>query len=139
MLGVGGVGRYSAAGDTRPLRSSDRAESAGLQEEKEEKVKKKKKKKTNTSNLSFGDDVEEMVPEELEAKNEELWVIRFSNQLSGNKLASALNLLNSHDILEGALKGATLREDYAPKGAMQKQLEGLLAVENPRNKNAKKK
>ena len=59
-------------------------------------------------------------------KARELWVIRFSNGHSGQLLSSAFSLMDQEDILDRACAGAHYREDHAPKGSLQKALEGLI-------------
>ena len=76
--------------------------------------------------------------EEPDPDSEELWVLRLGTNQAASRLSSALNFLHSHDILSKALH-AEFRQDRAPKGGLQKQLEGLISSNNPKgSKNGQK-
>ena len=82
--------------------------------------------------LRGGDDkdAKEEVDQEGEA---ELWIIRFAQNPTGHALYSALVLLDQSDVVDKCWR-ATLRPDRAPKGGLQRQIEGLLGNELPQGR-----
>ena len=63
-----------------------------------------------------------------EEQEAELWILRFATTQQGHMLSSAFRLLDSYDVVDRALRGK-IRADRAPKGNLQKQIEGLLSAE----------
>lgn len=59
-------------------------------------------------------------------KDKEIWLMRFAPNPHGHKCEQALAFLDSLDIVDQALMGAEIRQDRAPKGGLQRALEGVL-------------
>ena len=53
---------------------------------------------------------------EEEGLNQELWVLKFSNCITGNKMRMAFDLVEGYDLLERYGKGARTRQDLRPWG-----------------------
>jgi len=77
--------------------------------------------------VNKSDDVE-VDDESNEEQEAELWILRFATTQQGHMLSSAFRLLDSYDVVDRALRGK-IRADRAPKGNLQKQIEGLLSAE----------
>lgn len=52
--------------------------------------------------------------------------MRFAPNLHGHKCEQALAFLDSVHVVDQALMGAQIRQDRAPKGGLQRALEGIL-------------
>ena len=72
------------------------------------------------------------VPRSVEGEAE-LWIIRFAQNPTGHSLYSALVTLDQSDTVDKCWR-ATLRPDRAPKGGLQRQIEGLLGNELPQRR-----
>lgn len=65
----------------------------------------------------------------------ELWMMRFASNQPGQKLNQAMHLLGQQNVIDECLRVA-IRADRAPKGGLQRQLEGLLGDERPQKSSA---
>ena len=57
-------------------------------------------------------------------KVKELWTLKISQCPNGNKLASAVTKLDSYHMLDAV--SLSMSQDYAPKGGLQRAIEGVL-------------
>lgn len=57
-------------------------------------------------------------------KVKELWTLKLSQTPNGNRLGGALAKLDQYDLLDAISAG--LSQDYAPKGGLQRAIEGVL-------------
>ena len=122
---------------------SDAQNTRGLSEDEVKKLKAAAASLANSSRLQTGlhrfwrlrggDDKAEAA-DQAEAEGEaELWIIRFAQNPTGHSLYSALVMLDQSDTVDKCWR-ATLRPDRAPKGGLQRQIEGLLGNELPQRR-----
>ena len=121
---------------------SDAQNTKDLSEEELKKLKAAAASLSNSSRLQTGlhrfwrlrggDDKEAADSTEMEGEAE-LWIIRFAQNPTGHSLYSALVTLDQSDTVDKCWR-ATLRPDRAPKGGLQRQIEGLLGNELPQRR-----